>query len=64
MPQTTVQPSDVEEGLSAECALARRPGYEGLHRDCRQIEDIPVPHVNDMLLVARCRCRCHGGGAR
>lgn len=59
MPQATAQVPDVEEGLSAECALAKRPGYQGLHRECRQTRDVPLPHVRGILLVTRCRCICH-----
>ena len=45
--------------LSAECALARQPGYGDLHANCRQTEDIPLPHSNGVVLVPRCGCRCH-----
>jgi hypothetical protein len=45
--------------LSAECGVAERPGYEGLHGDCRQTEDIPLPHGNGLLLQRRCGCSCH-----
>lgn len=44
---------------SAECALAAQKGYEGLHLDCRQTEDIPLPHSIGILLVERCSCSCH-----
>jgi hypothetical protein len=44
---------------SAECTLAQRPGYKGLHRDCRQTKDIPLPHASGILLQRRCGCTCH-----
>lgn len=44
--------------LSAECALAAKPGYKGLHRTCGQTKDIPLPH-SSILLLPRCTCRCH-----
>ncbi|MEH0576948.1 MULTISPECIES: hypothetical protein [Streptomyces] len=47
------------ETLSAECTLARRPGYEDLHARCRQLKDVPLPHSTKVLLVHRCRCSCH-----
>lgn len=46
--------------MSAECALAQRPGYEDLHRECRRTEDVPLPHSVGILLVRRCGCPCHG----
>ncbi|WP_192582901.1 hypothetical protein [Streptomyces albicerus] len=46
-------------GMSAECALARRPGYEDLHDECTQTEDVPLPHSFGILLVRRCTCGCH-----
>lgn len=49
-----------EVTLSTECTLAWRPGYQDLHRECRQTEDVPLPHSHTVLLVARCRCSCHG----
>ncbi|WP_369251238.1 hypothetical protein [Streptomyces sp. R41] len=54
-----------EVTLSAECTLARRPGYKDVHRECRQTKDVPLPHSNGILLVARCGCACHrrGGGS-
>ncbi|MFF3906026.1 hypothetical protein ACFYZJ_08440 [Streptomyces sp. NPDC001848] len=45
--------------MSAECALAQRPGYADLHRDCRQTEDVPLPHGDGILLVRRCSCFHH-----
>ncbi|MDW4908981.1 hypothetical protein RB628_27495 [Streptomyces sp. ADMS] len=45
--------------MSAECAVALRPEYEGVHATCRQTEDIPLPHSTGILLQARCRCACH-----
>ncbi|WP_432192817.1 hypothetical protein [Streptomyces sp. bgisy027] len=58
-------PTTADETLSAECTLARRPDYRGLHKECRQTRDIPLPHSNGLLLVRRCTCTCHPwGGAR
>jgi hypothetical protein len=45
--------------MSAECVLARTVGYEGLHAECRQLRDVPLPHARRVLLVLRCRCSCH-----
>ncbi|KUO19672.1 hypothetical protein [Streptomyces dysideae] len=46
--------------LSAECALAQRPNYQGLHRECRQTSDVPLPHSNGRILLTRsCGCACH-----
>ncbi|WP_260462377.1 hypothetical protein [Streptomyces sp. TRM72054] len=50
--------------LSAECTLARTPGYRGLHRDCRQTQDIPLPHWTGILLQRRCGCSCHAYNRR
>lgn len=53
--------------LSAECALALRPGYEDLHDSCHQTADVPLPGSVGLLLIRRCPCACHGpvtGGAR
>lgn len=50
--------------LSAECTLGQRPEYEGLHGECRQTRDIPLPHSNGLLLVRRCPCPCHWAGAK
>ncbi|MFF3410658.1 hypothetical protein ACFYW8_31505 [Streptomyces sp. NPDC002742] len=57
-------PTTGEVTLSAECTLAKRPGYDDLHRECRQITDVPMPHSNGLLLIKRCGCGCHrpGGG--
>lgn len=44
---------------SAECALAARPDYAGLHVDCRQTTDIPLPGHQGILLIRRCTCPCH-----
>ncbi|MFF4317076.1 hypothetical protein [Streptomyces sp. NPDC001507] len=47
------------ENLSAECALAARPGYSDLHAQCRQTKDIPLPNYAGILLAASCDCSCH-----
>ncbi|MGW1000497.1 hypothetical protein [Streptomyces sp. NPDC002520] len=47
------------ENLSAECAVARRPDYSCLHRQCQQLKDIPLPHSSGILLSRRCGCSCH-----
>jgi hypothetical protein len=52
-----------DTALSAECALAQRPNYKGLHRDCRQLADVPLPHSGGLVLIARCKCACHFGAA-
>lgn len=44
---------------SAECALALRPGYEDLHRTCRQTHDALLPGTSGIVLVPRCGCACH-----
>ncbi|WP_209445567.1 hypothetical protein [Streptomyces roseochromogenus] len=49
---------------SAECALARRPGYEELHHACIQTQDIPLPGAIGILLTPRCDCPCHTGSVR
>ena len=64
MAASTAQPDaedlgDTPHPSSAECALAKRPGYEDLHDACRQTRDVWLPGANDVLLVARCGCRCH-----
>ncbi|KPI25343.1 hypothetical protein OK074_6957 [Actinobacteria bacterium OK074] len=52
------------ESLSAHCTVAKRPGYEGLHAECRQTQDIPLPHSGGhALLVHRCTCACHAAVA-
>jgi len=48
--------------LSAECTLARQPGYGNVHAMCRQTKDVPLPHSTGILLVQRCRCSCHRAG--
>lgn len=45
--------------MSAECALAQRPEYKDLHRECRQTQDVPLPNSNGLLLVCRCTCPHH-----
>ena len=60
-------PSVDTSAMSAECAVAQRPGYEDLHDECRQIKDIPLPHGGGILLQRRCDCLCHWsrrGGAQ
>ncbi|MFI9835196.1 hypothetical protein ACIHIX_46910 [Streptomyces sp. NPDC051913] len=61
----SVPTTDEERTLSAECILGQRPGLEDLHRQCRQIADVPLPHSNGLLLIKRCGCGCHrpGGAA-
>ncbi|MCT9078575.1 hypothetical protein [Streptomyces fulvoviolaceus] len=39
--------------LSAECTLAQRLDFKGLHRECTQTEDVPLPHSYGILLVQR-----------
>jgi hypothetical protein len=54
-------PAADTDSLSAECVVGREPGYEDMHDRCRQAKDIPVhPRSPRILLVARCRCSCHG----
>lgn len=45
--------------MSPECRLAQRPGYEDLHHECRQTEDVPLPYGSGILLVRRCACSHH-----
>lgn len=45
--------------MSVECALAQQPDYNDLHHQCRQTEDIPLPHSSGLLLVRRCTCSHH-----
>jgi hypothetical protein len=57
----------IDGRLSAECALAKRPDYTELHRECRQTRDVSLPHSMGLLLQRRCVCSCHRqrqGGAR
>lgn len=54
---TTAAP--VPASLSAECQLAAQRPYRDLHRQCRQTDDIPLPHGNGILLQPRCGCSCH-----
>ncbi|WP_225321106.1 hypothetical protein [Streptomyces luteolifulvus] len=46
--------------LSAECTLARQPGYQDLHRACTQTKHVPLLHALDVLLIRHCGCSCHG----
>ena len=48
--------------LSAECTVGQRPDYTDMHARCRQAKDVPLPHSNGILLIARCRCSCHSPG--
>lgn len=51
--------------MSAECTVALRPEYKGMHARCRQTTDIPVDDSTPrILLQRRCRCACHRPGAR
>ncbi len=45
--------------MSPECALALQPGYKDLHHECRQTEDVPLPHGGGILLMRRCACPRH-----
>ncbi|QES23638.1 hypothetical protein DEJ46_34680 [Streptomyces venezuelae] len=46
--------------LSVECRLGQRQGYEDVHAWCRQTEDVPLPHSDGSILLARkCQCSCH-----
>lgn len=45
--------------LSPECTLARRPGYEDVHTECRRLRDIPLPPGTGLLLLRGCGCACH-----
>lgn len=57
---SATRPPDTDPStLSPECAVAREHGPEELHGQCRQTEDIPLPHSTGIVLVARCRCGCH-----
>ncbi|MFD4553042.1 hypothetical protein ACFWP5_01755 [Streptomyces sp. NPDC058469] len=44
---------------SAECTLAERPGYEDLHSECRQTQDVFLPRSAGILLTPRCGRDCH-----
>jgi len=50
---------DDTDRMSAECAVALRPEYKGMHARCRQTEDIPLSHGTGIILQHRCRCACH-----
>ncbi|WP_328838583.1 hypothetical protein [Streptomyces europaeiscabiei] len=54
-----LRPSEADAALLAECALAGRPGYEDLHRRCRQTADVPLPGTTGLLLMSACPCSCH-----
>jgi hypothetical protein len=51
--------TSMTETISAECALGKKPGYDGVHTMCRQTEDVPLPHSTGILLQSRCTCTCH-----
>lgn len=55
-------PATTDETLSAECTVAKQPGYEDLHSECRQTKDVPLPHGGGLLLARRCGCTCHRRG--
>ncbi|KUL45073.1 hypothetical protein ADL12_04510 [Streptomyces regalis] len=48
--------------MSVECVLAQRPEYRGVHGECRQTEDVPLPHSMGLLLMRCCTCPCHRQG--
>ncbi|KUM85178.1 MULTISPECIES: hypothetical protein [Streptomyces] len=54
-------PSVDTSALSAECAVAQQAGYKDLHGECRQTQDVPLPHGGGLLLARRCGCTCHRG---
>ena len=63
----TADTPSVTDALSAECTVAKQKGYGDLHRECRQTEDVPLPHSTRVLLAHRCGCACHArtrSGAR
>ncbi|WP_232108296.1 MULTISPECIES: hypothetical protein [Streptomyces] len=62
--KTTMRPAADPAALSAECTLAKRPEYHGLHRECRQTQDIPLPHSTGILLQSHCGCSCHAYNTR
>lgn len=53
-------PAAEARSLSAECTLAERPEYKGLHGECRRTKDISLPGTTCILLQPRCGCSCHG----
>lgn len=60
MTPSTAQTDAASVAMSAECRLAQRPEYRGVHDDCRQTKDIPLPHSGGRILLARrCGCSCH-----
>lgn len=44
---------------SAECTVAKRPGYEDLHSECRETQDVFLPGSTGILLRPHCGCDCH-----
>ncbi|MFH8896549.1 hypothetical protein ACH4HG_09090 [Streptomyces coeruleorubidus] len=56
-------PAADQAPASPECTLAARPGYQGLHTDCRQTCDLPLPFALGILLQSRCGCPCHPYGS-
>ncbi|MGW2962758.1 hypothetical protein ACWDGI_30450 [Streptomyces sp. NPDC001220] len=45
--------------MSAECALAQRPGCSDWHKRCSQTRNIPLPRSRGILLIRRCTCPHH-----
>jgi hypothetical protein len=61
MSVTKKPPATGYQSLSPHCEVAKRPGYEDLHNDCTQTEDVPTPgEFSFVPLVRRCECTCHG----
>ncbi|MFI6278744.1 hypothetical protein [Streptomyces sp. NPDC050988] len=54
---------EADAALPAECALAGRPGDEGLHRHCHQTADVPLPGPTGLLPMSRRPCSCHAPGS-
>ncbi|MFF5360950.1 hypothetical protein ACFY4I_16395 [Streptomyces scabiei] len=59
-----MSPSEADAALSAECALAGCPDYEGMHQSCRQTADVPLPGATGLLLMSACPCSCHADERR
>ncbi|MEU2930579.1 hypothetical protein ABZ636_36960 [Streptomyces sp. NPDC007251] len=56
---TAQAPTTDTTNLSVECLLGREPGYEDVHGECRQTNDVPLPYGRGILLARRCCCTCH-----